>query len=108
MDGPQRWRLSGDVAVALTAWPETATPGQPVALELTLTGPGLEAAAGCEVVVAARPPEDAAMRLVSRGQRQDFVPDPRTVTGRVPVGDTGTVEVRKGTEGDVHGAQRPP
>ena len=93
MDGPQRWRLSGDLTVALTAWPENATPGQPLAITLALAGPGLEAARGCEVVVTARPPEDASMRLVSRGRRQAFAPDPRTVTGRALVADTGVVDV---------------
>ena len=58
MDGPQRWRLSGDLTVALTAWPENATPGQPLAI--TLAGPGLEAARGCGR--RDRPTEDASMR----------------------------------------------
>ena len=81
------WTFARGGQMDLVDWPTSIQAG--TAFNLTFDVAVLDQTGmdGCRVVTVARPPEDASMRFVARGQPRDVKPDPRTVERRATPGE---------------------
>ena len=82
--GDQAWRWEGGARLVLRSLPQIIRPSEPFNIELEPLV-GRDVARACRVEVSARPPEDAARRLVNRGRPDRLLEDPRTVVVVRPI-----------------------